>query len=205
MITLQQFQKITNIKDINKLNSIFSGLTLTCEKYQINTKQRLSHFLAQIMVECEDFTHFSENLNYSAKALLATFPTHFNAAQAQEYARQPQKIANRAYANRMGNSDEASGDGWNFRGRGAIQITGKINYKDVGHALGLDLISHPELLEESPYNILSAGYFWASGNLNAVADKSGDDVTKITKIINGGTNDINQRKANYNSIKTILN
>ena len=204
MITQDQFQKITNIKDVTKLTNVYNSLIETFNKFNINTTQRISHFLAQVMVESEDFSAVVENLNYSAHALLATFPSHFTAAEAQAYARQPEKIANRAYANRMGNGDEASGEGWKFRGRGYIQCTGKANYSGFGKELGIDLINHPELLEQPEYAMLCAGAYWNDRNLNVVADKSGDDVTKITKAINGGTNGLATRQANYNSIKTIL-
>lgn len=204
MITIEQFQKITSIKDVNKLSTIYSGLTATFTKYDINTPQRQAHFLAQVMVESEDFCATVENLNYSASALLRTWPSHFTPAEAQAYARQPEKIGNRAYANRMGNGSEASGDGFRYRGAGYIQVTGKINYKDMTNGLGVDFINHPELLQEPQYAILSAGRFWSERNLNEVADKSGDDVTKITKIINGGKSNLNERQHNYNSIKTIL-
>lgn len=204
LITLDQLKQITNIKDDNKLNLLFSGLNESCIKYSINTKLRLTHFLAQIMVESEGFTAVIENLNYSAKALLTTFPTHFTAAEAQTYQRQPEKIANRAYGNRMGNGNEASGDGWKYRGAGFIQITGKSNFIAVGKSLGIDLINHPELLQQPNYAILSAGWYWNDRGINAIADKSGDDVSKVTKVVNGGLNGENDRVANYIKINKIL-
>ena len=203
-MTIEQLKTFTKISDDVKLKTLFDTISATFEKYEINSVLRKSHFLAQIAVESADFTHVRENLNYSAKALLATFPTHFNKNEAELYARQPVKIGNRAYANRLGNGDEASGDGYKFRGAGYIQITGKINFMGVGKALNIDLINHPELLEQPQYAMLSAGFFWNDRNLNAIADKSGDDVTRITKIINGGLNGLKDRQAHYDLIKKIL-
>jgi putative chitinase len=203
-MTIEQLKKITGITDAVKLASLLEGITETFIKYSINTVQRQRHFIAQIQHESINFSAVIENLNYSAAALLATFPKHFTAAEANEYARKPEKIGNRAYANRLGNGDEASGEGFKFRGRGFLQITGKSNYVDIGKSLGLDLITHPELLEQPKYAMLSAGWFWNSRNLNTVADISKDDVTKVTKIINGGVIGLKDRQDKYNILKTIL-
>lgn len=204
MITQEQLQKILNITDTNKLILLTKAINDTAIKYSINTPLRLRHFLAQVMHESINFTATVENLNYSAKALLATWPTHFTPVQAAAYERKPEKIGNRAYANRMGNSDEASGDGFKFRGRSYIQITGRDNYKAIAKSLNIDLINHPELLQEVEYAMLAAGWFWSDRNLNKIADISGDDVKSITKIINGGFNGLDSRQKLYNICKKYI-
>lgn len=182
----------------------YSGLVDCMAKYEINTVQRVCHFLAQIKCESMGFTHLVENLNYSAEALLKTWPSHFTPELAAAYARNPEKIGNRAYANRMGNGDEASGDGYRYRGRSYIQTTGRINYHACGNSLGLDLINHPELLEQPGNAILAAGWFWHDRGLNAIADKAGDSVITVTRVVNGGLNGLKDRQDNYNKIKSIL-
>jgi putative chitinase len=179
------------------------------DKFGIKTVQSVTHFIAQLATECAEFKAFEENLNYSAEGLLRTWPTRFTKATAAQYARQPQKIANKVYANRMGNGSEASGDGWKYRGRGALQLTGKQNYRDYqssGFCVG-DLLSHPEWLAKSPGAYKSAMWFWWKNNLSAIADlddggKMGEDlVTRITKKVNGGTNGLSTRKLYYRKLK----
>jgi putative chitinase len=134
-------------------------------------------------------------LNYSAEALLRVFPRHFDATQATAYARQPERIGSKVYANRMGNGDEAGGDGWHYRGRGLIQITGHDNYVACGTALGLDLIAQPELLEQPGPAARSAAWFWHRNGLNRPADAR--DIETITRRINGGLTGLDDRKALY--------
>ena len=161
---------------------------------EINTPLRIAHFIAQIAHESGSFHYSAENLNYSAKALRAVFGKYFPTdEEAEAYARQPEKIANRVYANRMGNGDEASGEGWKFRGRGLIQLTGKDNYTKCGAGTDMDLISDPDqLANDANAAVAASGWFWDSRGLNAYADK--DDVETITKRINGGLNGIDDRK-----------
>jgi putative chitinase len=166
-----------------------------CAEWGIDTPLRLAAFLAQIAHESGQFRALVENLNYSAEALLRVFPRHFNAAQAAAYARQPERIAARAYANRMGNGDETSGDGWHYRGRGLIQVTGRSNYAACGAALGLDLIVQPELLEQPGPASRSAAWFWHRNGLNRPADAR--DIETITRRINGGLTGLEDRKAHY--------
>ena len=145
-----------------------------------------------------------ENLNYSADGLLRVFPKYFTKETAAQYARKPEKIANKVYANRMGNGDEASGDGWRFKGRGAIGTTGRDNYKayaDSEFCVG-DLMSHPEWLAQSPGCYKSAMYFWWKNGLNQIADT--DDVVKVTKRVNGGTNGLAQRQYYYRMAKRVM-
>ncbi|CAA7615682.1 glycoside hydrolase family 19 protein [Magnetospirillum sp. UT-4] len=170
-------------------------LTEACAEWGIDTPLRLAAFLAQIAHESGQFRGLVENLNYSAEALLRVFPRHFDATQATAYARQPGRIAARAYANRMGNGDETSGDGWRYRGRGLIQVTGHDNYAACGAALGLDLIAQPELLEQPGAAARSAGWFWHKSGLNRQADAR--DIETITRRINGGLTGLQDRKAHY--------
>lgn len=171
------------------------------EQFEINTPYRAAAFLAQIIHESAHLNAVVENLNYSAKALVAVFHTRFpDMETAQPYDRNPEKIANYIYGGRMGNT--APGDGWKYRGRSLIQITGKNNYTACGAALKLDLIAHPELLETPDCAALAAGWFWSTHGLNAMADAG--DTVGITKRINGGTNGIEERTRLYGAALSAL-
>lgn len=161
-------------------------LNATAERYQINTPRRVACWLGQLAHESDRFRRVVENLNYSAARLLVVFPKYFDAALAEEYARNPARIASRVYGGRMGNGSEATLDGWHFRGRGLIQITGRENYQRCGEALGVDLTRRPDLLEQPMYAALSAGWYWDRAKLNDRADRM--DIAGITRAINGGTN-----------------
>ena len=154
--------------------------------YNINNELKLAHFLAQCSYESKGFSKVEENLNYSAARLLVVFPTHFDEDSAAEYAGKPEQIANHVYANRFGNGPEGSGDGWNFRGRGYIQLTFKPTYGDYGNFKGIDLISSPDLVA-SDYPLDSAAWFFESRGLFDVAEAGDgfDVVTKITRKVNG--------------------
>jgi len=160
-------------------------------RYEINTHLRIAHFFSQLEHE-SGLKPISENLNYSASGLLTTFSKYFNKNRALQYAYQPARIANRVYANRMGNGTEASGEGWKYRGRGFLQITGKENYFKLYLDTDLDCVKNPDLLLEEPNAMLSACWFWYNKRLNQLADK--DDVLEITKRINGGVHGLKQRK-----------
>jgi len=161
--------------------------------YGIDTSLRKAHFLAQLAHESGGLRYTEENLNYSAKALRITFRKYFaNIEEAEGYARQPEKIANRVYANRMGNGDESSGDGWKFRGRGLIQLTGKENYQKFGKSQNMDFISHPELILEPEWALKSAAWYWKKRKINQFADL--DDIHMVTKRVNGGTNGLSHRQ-----------
>lgn len=160
--------------------------------YEIDTPGREANFLAQIAHESQAFTHLTENLNYSPAGLLATFPSHFTAADAVAYAHDPERIANRAYADRLGNGDEASGDGFLFRGRGLLQVTGRGMYRRVGGGIGVNLEQNPELLTDPVHAALSAAWFWQHAGCNELADSS--DFEGITRKINGGLNGIEDRR-----------
>jgi putative chitinase len=177
----------------------FEPLQETFEKYQINTPKRQACFIGQCMHESGGFKHLKENLNYSAKALMATWPSRFPDADiAEKYARQPEMIANKVYGGRMGNTED--GDGAKFIGRGLIQLTGKDNYTAFGEAIGEDLVANPQLVEQPRYAALSAGWFWNKRGLNALADAM--DIETLTKRINGGSIGIDDRKA---KISMVLN
>jgi putative chitinase len=190
-------------------DTVIAQIPLIAEKYAINTPLRLSHFLSQAGHESGGFKAVRENLNYSAEGLNKIFPKYFPTVEAAKaYARNPEKIANKVYGNRMGNGDEASGDGFKFRGRGYIQLTGKLNYTAFDAAVPEDILKDPELVA-TKYPLLSAGWFWGKNNLNALADKGAlpGDVTAITKRINGGTIGLIDRQKHfteyYNLLKTV--
>ena len=168
-------------------------LNTAMNRYQIVGTKRIAAFVAQVGHETGQLTRLTENLNYSPDALRMTWPNRFDADLASAVARNPEQIANIAYGNRMGNS--AYGDGWKYRGRGLIQITGKNNYRACGETLGLDLIAQPELLEKPQHACMSAAWFWATNGLNTLADAGKFDA--ITQRINGGQTGAADRKALY--------
>jgi putative chitinase len=168
---------------------VIDSIPEVASKFGINTPLRVAHFLAQCGHESGGFRVTSENLNYSAKGLAGIFKKYFpTEAAATPYARQPQKIANKVYANRMANGSEASGDGYKFRGRGYIQLTGRDNYTQFGKAIGVDIPSNPDSVATT-YALASAAWFWSKNGLNKLADAGASDtaVTSITKRVNGGT------------------
>jgi putative chitinase len=177
--------------------------------HEINTPLRAAHFLAQAAHESGGFKFKSENLNYSKESLLKVFPKYFTAASAEGYHRQPEKIASRVYANRMGNGDEASKDGWKYKGRGYIQLTGKDNYKAFSEwAKEPTILSNPDQVADDKYAGLSAIWFWNKNGLSKIADTDNlrDDKTliKITSRVNGGTHGLADRLERFNDYKKIL-
>ena len=173
----------------------------TFEKYDISTPKRQAYFIGQCMHESGGFKQLKENLNYSAKGLMATWPSRFpDMDTAEKYERNPEKIANKVYSGRMGNTED--GDGAKYIGRGLIQLTGKENYANCGNAIGVDLVTNPDLLSTPKYAALSAGWFWNRKGLNALADA--DDIDTITKRINGGLIGIADRKAKVEMVSKYL-
>jgi putative chitinase len=173
------------------------------ERYEINTPLRQAAFLAQVAHESAELTRLEENLNYSSERLTIVFPKYFpSLGIAQSYGRKPERIANKVYSNRMGNGDEASGDGFRYHGRGPIQLTGKSNYVLCGYSIVADLAGHPDLLLQPKEGSLSAGWFWGSRDLNDLADRA--EFKEITKRINGGYNGLTEREAYYDKAHTIL-
>jgi putative chitinase len=164
---------------------------------------RAAAFVAQTAHESGGFNFVKENLNYSAKGLMGTFKKYFpDEATAKQYERQPEKIANRVYANRMSNGDEASGDGYKFCGRGLIQLTGRANYTKFAEDLGISLDETVAYLETPQGAVSSAGWFWDNNNLNSYCDK--DDFVTLTKRINGGTIGLEDRKHHYHIALDLL-
>ena len=162
---------------------------------------RIAGFLAQTSHESGKYKFLSENLNYSDKGLLKTFPKYFNESNVMEYARKPEAIANRVYANRMGNGDEASGDGWKYCGRGLIQLTGKNNYQAFADSISMDIDELAGYLVSYEGAVNSALWFWNKNNLNTTADAG--DLLMMTKKINGGTHGLAERTAEYKRILEI--
>ena len=186
-----------------KAQEWFQALDDAATKYQINNDKRVAMFIAQLGHESGGFQATVENLNYNPAGLMSVFGKYFpNLQVANAYARQPEKIANRVYANRMGNGDEASGDGWKYRGHGLIQLTGKDNHATFSAATGVDAVNHPELLEKPPAAAESAGWFWDTRRLNDFCD-AGDIIT-VTKRINGATNGLDDRQARYSRALSAL-
>lgn len=184
------------------------ALTEQFEKYEINTVNRAAGFLAQCGHESAGFSVLKENLNYSADGLNNIFAKYFKNAgrDAAPYARQPEKIANLVYANRMGNGDEKSGDGWRYRGRGPIQLTGKDNYRAFANDYFDDpetLLNDPDLLTDHiPTSLLAAVWFWQKNKLNVQADAG--DIKLMTKKINGGYIGLEDRIKHYNHALHVL-
>ena len=162
-------------------------------RYQIIGAKRIAAFIAQVGHESGHLTRLVENLNYSADALRRNWPSRFSVELASSVAHKPEQIANIAYGNRMDNA--TAGDGWKYRGRGLIQITGRNNYRTCGEALGLDFIAQPELLEKPQHASMSAAWFWATNGLNTLADAG--KFYAITQRINGGQNGAPDRQALY--------
>ena len=169
-----------------KINESWSDpLNETFQRFNISSVLQQAAFIGQMSHECGNFRILSENLNYKAATLMKLWSKRFPTLEiANQYAGNPQKIANMVYANRMGNRDEASGDGYRFRGRGCIQTTGHANYFHAGQALGVDFVMEPDLVASPKYAALTAGFFWSTHGLNALADAQ--DYKSITKRINGG-------------------
>jgi putative chitinase len=187
-------------------DTVLAQIPETAKKFNITNNLRLAHFLAQCGHESGNFKAVSENLNYSADGLKKIFGKYFPGNLNESYARQPEKIASRVYASRMGNGDEASKEGFKFRGRGYIQLTGKSNYTNFTKFIGEDCVANPDLVA-TKYPLASAAFFFDSNKLWAICDKGADDatVTAVTKRVNGGTIGLADRikhfKEYYNLLK----
>jgi putative chitinase len=178
-------------------------LNETFERFGISTPKQQAAFIGQCSHECGNFTKLEEGLSYAADRLIKIWPRRFPTMEiAQRYARNPKALANNVYANRMGNRDEASGDGYRFRGRGCIQTTGHSAYFHAGQALGADFVMQPDLVAMPKYAALTAGFFWDTHKLNAFADSQ--DYVTMTKRINGGTIGLEDRKAHIAHALTVL-
>ncbi|HBO9229168.1 TPA: glycoside hydrolase family 19 protein [Pseudomonas aeruginosa] len=184
------------------------ALNAAMGRFGIISPVRVVAFLAQVGHESSQLTRLVENLNYSARGLAATWPSRYRSADgkpnalALNLARHPQAIANNTYASRNGNGDEASGDGWRYRGRGLLQITGRSNYRAAAAGLGQPLEAEPELLEQPEWAALSAAWWWSTHGLNDLADRG--EFAAITRRINGGTNGQAERLALWERAKAVL-
>jgi putative chitinase len=187
-----------------------AALNAAMDRFEIDTPQRAAAFLAQIAHESGELQRLVENLNYSAARLCAVWPNRFATVDAaRPYERSPERLANYVYAKRLGNGDEASGDGWRFRGRGLIQLTGRGNYRSCATAIALPVETEPERLEAPEAAALAAAQFWHSRGLNHLADDQNDDnddqdFVAITKIINGGTAGLKSRQQYWTRAQAAL-
>jgi putative chitinase len=197
--------------DISKLkghipDAVIAQLPDTIAKFELNTPLRLAHFLAQAGHESGGFKAVNENLNYGAKGLLGIFKKYFPTEEkAKLYERKPEKIANLVYGSRMGNGPEASGEGWKFRGRGYIQLTGKDNYKAFDAVVAESIVDNPDLVA-TKYPLLSAAWFFHKNGLHKIADQGATDavVTSVTKRVNGGTIGLADRIKHFKEYYSLL-
>ena len=195
--------------DLNKLkghipDNVISQIPDVMKTFGIDTPVEIAHFLSQCGHESAGFKVVNENLNYSAKGLLGIFKKYFpTQALAEQYQRKPEKIANRVYASRMGNGDEASGEGFKFRGRGFIQLTGKQNYTAFGKAIGVDIAANPDLVA-TKYPLLSAAWFFSKNCLAKCKDASDVSVLAVTKCVNGGTIGLADRQKHFKEYYHLL-
>lgn len=195
MITQEQLQSFFEDTDEEVIEKFVDPLNTAFERFEINTPQRIAMFLAQVGHESAGLTAVRENLNYKAATLSKVFPKYFRDRNPADYERQPEKIANLVYGNRMGNGPEESGDGYKYRGRGLIQLTGHDNYNAFANSMGMAIDEAVQYLETPEGAAMSAAWFWNSRKLNAVADAG--DIVKSTKLINGGTIGLEERTELY--------
>lgn len=186
-------------------DAVIAQIPDTAAKFNITNPLRLAHFLAQCGHESGGFKAVNENLNYSADGLKKIFPKYFPGNLNESYARNPEKIASRVYASRMGNGDEASKEGFKFRGRGYIQLTGKNNYTNFAKFIGEDTVANPDLVA-TKYPLASAAFFFDSNKLWTICDKGSSDavVTEVTKRVNGGTIGLNDRIKHFKEYYHLL-
>lgn len=201
IFTEERLGKALYLTDANILTNWHNALLDSLPEDMIESPSRIAGFLAQTSHESGKYKFLTENLNYSDKGLLKTFPKYFNESNVMEYARKPEAIANRVYANRMGNGDEASGDGWRYCGRGLIQLTGKNNYQAFANSEQMNIEEVPDYLITYVGAVRSALWFWNKNNLNDTADAG--DLLIMTKKINGGTHGLAERTAEYKRILEI--
>ena len=204
MVNITLLQSLCPRTKITVLGQFAPALNDVMDYYEIQCPLRIAGFLSQIIHESGGFSFVKENLNYGTEGLLSTFKKYFTVRElAEQYARKPEMIANYVYANRMGNGDIDSGDGYRFRGRGLIQITGRDNYTALAEALNMSVEDCVDYIETPEGACASAGWFWDNNQLNNYCD-SGDFVT-LTKRINGGTNGIDDRRQHYEKALRLLN
>lgn len=185
--------------------NVIDEIGLISEKFNIITNLRLAHFLSQCSHESANFKLVVENLNYSKEGLIRIFGGYFAGNLAESYAHQPEKIASRVYGSRMGNGDEVSKEGWKFRGRGYIQLTGKQNYEIFSKFIGEDCVENPDLVS-TKYPVSSAAFFFNNVGLWSICDEGATDdvVTKVTRRVNGGTNGLSHRLQEFKKFISLL-
>lgn len=198
-MVINQAQLMRAVPNLNKskVDEFVASFNMWAIHFGIDTSKRVAMYLAEVFHESGNLRYTEENMNYSADGLLKTWPSRFTKEKAQVYARNPEKIANYVYANRMGNGNETSGDGWRFRGRAFIGITGRDNYQKYANSewcVG-DLMKNPDMLSQFPENQKASMWFWNTQNLNKYADIC--DIDKCSRIINGGTLGLANRKFLY--------
>ena len=200
-LTLQHLQAI--IGNNPYLEHWYEALSKALPDYEINTPQRLAAWFGETKVESANYTAIKENLNYRPESLVRLWKSHFPTMEiANQYAHNPEAIANRAYCNRMGNGDESSGDGWKFCGRGLIQLTGRDNYLAFADSLQISVDDAAQYLETFEGCVQSACWFWENNNLNALADQGNIDA--ISKKVNGGTEGLENRRNFYQQALQVL-
>ncbi len=209
-VVSENTQTTSSVFDYSKLKGVIPDVVYNqipdiVSKFNCNNSLRLAHFLAQCGHESGNFKAVSENLNYSEAGLLKTFKKYFTPELAKQYAKKPEKIASRVYGSRMGNGDETSGEGWKFRGRGYIQLTGKSNYQKFTKFIGEDCVSNPDLVA-TKYPLASAAFFFNSNKLWAICDKGSSDavVTQVTERVNGGRNGLDDRLKKFKQFYSLL-
>lgn len=207
VITPQVIPQVGNL-NLDKLkghipDSVISQIPETAAKFKIDTPLKLAHFLSQCGHESGGFKLVQENLNYSADGLKKIFPKYFPGTLSESYARNPEKIASKVYGGRMGNGGEDTKEGWKFRGRGYIQLTGKDNYTAFGKAINEDILSNPDLVS-SKYPLLSAAWFFSKNCLHKCVDASDATVTSVTKCVNGGTIGLPDRLKHFKEYHKLL-
>jgi len=197
MVNAEQLQRLKIGSEwVTPLNETFA-------RFNIGTPYQQAAFIGQCGHECANFRILEENLNYRAATLMRLWPKRFPTQEiANAYAGNPKKIANMVYASRMGNRDESSGDGYRFRGRGCIQLTGSTNYFNAGKALGMDFWAEPDLVATPTYAALTAGWFWSTHKCNEIAQTQ--DWGRLTKVINGGTIGLDERIKHTNEAIAVL-
>lgn len=196
--------KLANLKG-HIPDSVIAQIPDTAAKFGITTPLRLAHLLSQASHESGHFKAVTENLNYSADGLKKIFPKYFPGNLNESYARNPQKIANKVYSSRMGNGDEASGDGFRYRGRGFLQTTGKSNYADFNKIVEDDVLANPDLVA-TKYALASAAFFFQKNRLWAICDQGSTDqiVTLVSKRVNGGTIGLKERLSEFKKFYALL-
>jgi len=196
MSTILQKEQLKQMVKNPHIDQWYAALEQLLDDYEINTPQRVAAFVAQCAHESGNFVFIKENLNYKAASLMKTFAKYFPTADiAAQYANKPERIANRVYANRMGNGDEASGDGWRYCGRGLIQLTGRDNYTFFAGSLDIPVEDAAEYLATFEGAAQSACWFWETNNLNRFADSG--DIKGLTRAINGGYIGLEDRISHY--------